>query len=467
MGSGRKKTSPERQVALDGQAVLDDVRLTLVKGGAVSIAPAPKGGRRPVLLREPEALPVDAALAAVERWLAVHEPRLAIRRGEPADIEGLPRVGAGKLHPFHRALLARFGHLEIALAPAYWAHARPGEGLRVLGVAPPSSRCDLVTEAARREEALARIEANEDDAREKKRLAARRARVPILTTLEGVADAWTAKSSGAIAWELDRSIAGAYRASHGESHLDPARGPAFALVARLLELEGRMSWIDRARAIERAVNEVEPARFDARLHLRLPRDPAIVIRLVEPRARGAPRAVSIVRVLERAAQDPVIDRRIDRAAREARSAAILFDVLGGGEDAPVARVDLLEDGLSAGEIGAALAFVGSVTWPPSGGPSFDDAAVALPSPVAGVLRGVDREIRALAGRGATVEVACVGEAFPRLRWTVRMNRPLPRDDRAPNLWRPLPGETHVGHAEMLCEAVTADRVRALFGLLAP
>jgi hypothetical protein len=189
-----------------------------------------------------KSITADEAIAGAEAWLDRHAARLAIRRGKPGG-----ELKQRKLHPFQRALVDRFGFLEIAIPQARMHR----HGLRVFGWAPDYPACHLPTQEAQHAAMCASAKAKlmRD---EKDEWTGRTKLVPVLATLEGVLNEWAASPTTIVAIDDYTSDQGGTRggtAFHLGSPDRPSLGPGFAFLAKLFILEQRLAEIAELRQL--------------------------------------------------------------------------------------------------------------------------------------------------------------------------------------------------------------------------
>ncbi|WP_437962716.1 hypothetical protein WME76_46675 (plasmid) [Sorangium sp. So ce119] len=455
----------------DGSAILERVRPLAQMPWNSTLSPAQIEG----IAAAGASLSPSQAISALEAWLELHAKLLSVRRGHAADAAVRLDDELGPLHPLHRELLTRFGgFLEVSIDPAYWPHLRNEDGFRVLGVSPEYPPCDV---DANEEDFLGHLDerAEYGDVAVKEDALRRKAMVPMLTSLEGVADAWVSDGQ-TVEWEVEGRIRLAPHRSR-DLPIHPRFGAPFALVAKLAALEVRLEEISRYKAAQRIVDEVEPTYIDGRQQLRLERDPSIALRLTEP-TRGPVYVVLLADVapVPKAgySTDPLFARRKEETNRSVGGVVLYettFDVL-------FARTEVLLEGMQPEDVRFALARLRHAVRVFSD-PSladFDAEPREIPAELQALLAAAKADRASLVERRSSPEqpylweVECVGREHPRIRWSYPALRtphyPGHSHERIPEFLFPVHREGIDRYeVELPCATLTEPRIARVLSKL--
>ncbi len=228
---------------------------------AAKRTPAAKGkvATKGRALKTPKkAAPIGAATVAaelLEQWLSRQDATaLSVTRGTPASSEALDaaeRALGVKLTKEARAVVERFGWLELSVSPGLWPYPMFVDGLRFFGVGDAPERLSLERQHARLQAVVAARTAADPKANfDFNRADSVRASVPVVSTLEGLKNAWLSRRD--LVWfndlttRFEQSIIKLQSDARQASPLFKAKTLG-ELMPRLLE---RLDWrIERARQL--------------------------------------------------------------------------------------------------------------------------------------------------------------------------------------------------------------------------
>lgn len=412
------------------------------------------------LRAEQAAITDDVVPDAIEAFVDRHRGALTMTTRPAPDALARLESELGPVHPLHRRIVQRYGALEIRIAGSHWPGLRHMDGLRVLGWAPDEPWLHLPTMRRyhldrcreRRESGMA------DDAR----LAdAHEPLLPFLTTLEGLRHQWLADTN-----TVELALYGALdhrNPALGGDSANPRFGPAYALLARLHELEQRLAAIAGLRGLAGLCDEA--VEFDHLEQIVVVREPSIVI----TRGKFDQYRPAIVRRLHvgRPSQDNPL---YSHPTLEARAAALDARVVGARvvySDADIsAEIDLPTRDLTAAHLRFAIARLDHIgrMHADEAEPDFDEVPAAIPDGVQGILAQLGADHDGFSARFAHClppprhrRVELVGQRFPRIRWSYSTEAVRRRD-----AWTSRSvGDRLYCCAELLVELVDEARVHAI------